>query len=356
MKTKLIAASATLLLLLATTCLQVAAAPSVTKVEMPNSAEGESRAIVTGTGFGNFGGSIVSWDDFESHAVGASIAGKAPVAGHVWSTMYGYQGKGIAVDRKYKVSGSNSLKLEWGIDSHTIRAFGWAGKGPYDELYITYWRHMEGDFKYRSDNHKQFYLYGTSNGFPQLMPLIPGGTQNWGIYNNVGDADVDYNDRNNINTLGWSWSNTSNKFQRWEIYTKLNSPYTSSNGIVRMWVDGRMGVNNNAYRVRYVDGRFNDFRLGHMAQGFPDSAKAWFDDVYIATTQARVEICNASNYQQCTIKYLQYVPESEWGSQRITFEPKNLSMLKGEKVYLYVVDSNGSVSNAFPLPRPLFDM
>src|SRR5690606_16774544 len=109
---------------------------------------------------------------------------------------------------------------------------------------------------------------------------------------------------------------------------------------------------NNAYRIRYVDGKFNDFRLGHMAGGFSDSAKAWFDDVYISTTQARIEICNASAYKQCTLKHLQYVDSKDWGSQSITFSPRNLSLFKGEKVYLYVIDQNGNVSNGFPLPRP----
>lgn len=354
MKIKLAAFSS--MLLFATTSLELAAAPTVAKVEMPNPLLGETKVVVTGSDFGSFGGTIVSWDDFESHSVGVNIAGKSPIAGHVWSTLYGYSGKGIVVDRTRRVSGENSIKVEWGIDSNTIRAFGWAGKGPYDELYITYWRYMEGNFKYSTDNHKQFYLYGTADGFPQLMPLIPGGTQTWGVYNNVGDGNVEYNARNNINTLGWNWSNTSNKFQRWEIYTKLNSPYTQSNGIVRLWVDGRLGVNNEKYRVRYVDGKFNDFRLGHMAQGFPDTAKAWFDDIYIATTQARVEICNSNVYLQCSIKHLQFVDDKDWSSQKITFTPRNLAMLKGEKVYLYVVDRNGVVSNAFAMPRPQLDI
>ena len=44
-----------------------------------------------------------------------------------------------------------------------------------------------------------------------------------------------------------------------------------------------------------------------MAQGFFSTAKAWFDDLYIATTPARIEICNADIYELCTIKHIQYV-------------------------------------------------
>lgn len=326
--------------------------PVIDEIDYEYSGE-EGGIVIKGKRFGDFGGEILSWDDFEKHEPGDGIFGKRPLDGHTWTTIYNYKGQGVQVDRTRKVSGNNSLLLDWSKDAHTIRAFGWAEKGPYNELYISYWRHMEGNFDYAKDNHKQFYLYGSNNGFPQLMPLIPGGTKLWGVYNNVGDSNITYAQRNNINISGWDWENTAQRFNRWEFFLKLNAPHTESNGIIRVWMDGELGVENDNYRMAYVNGQFTDFRLGHMAQGFSATAKAWFDDVYIATTQARVEICNAAKYSNCTIKHLQYVSPIEWSRSKIVFKARNFEALKGYPVYVYVIDKNGNVSSGYPLPRPV---
>lgn len=331
-------------------CAQTQITPVIDAVEF-KAIEG-SQMIIRGSGFQSFSGEILSWDDFEKHPTGVNISDKRPLDGHVWSTIYAYEGKGIRVDESKKVSGKKSLLLDWGTDNNTIRAFGWAGKGPYDELYISYWRRMEGDFDFSKDNHKQFYLYGSFDGLPQLMPLIPGGTKMWGVYNNVGDGSVPYASRNNINRSGWTWENTANKFQRWEFFLKLNSPYTESNGVVKVWLDGEEGIANESYRATYVDGKFVDFRLGHMAQGFSSTAKAWFDDIYIATTQARVEICNSDVYEKCSIKHIQYVSPDSWKEREIVFELRGQELLKGHPVYIYVINSNGVPSRAFRIPAP----
>ncbi|WP_152521713.1 hypothetical protein [Marinimicrobium sp. LS-A18] len=328
-------------------------APVVESIDL--SGDSSEPTVITGQNFGDFDGEIVSWDDFERQSLADPIGRTSPIKGHDWSTIYGYDGQGIVIDDTMSVSGEKAVKVDWSIDSHSIRAFGWAGKGPYNELYITYWRYMEGDFDHTSDNHKQFYLYGTEDGFPQLMPLLPGGTSKWGVYNNVGDGDVSWGDRNNINTEGWSWSNTQEKLQRWEFYTKLNSPYSESNGVIQVRVDGKLGIDTESYRTRYVNGEFTDFRLGHMAQGFSDTAKAWFDDLYIATTRARVEICDSSSYESCSVKHIQYVSPDAWLDNRIEVSLRNAHYFKEGPVYLYVIDSEGNVSNPASVPRPVMN-
>lgn len=333
-------------------CSAVTAAPQVQKVDLP--AYPDQSVTVSGRNFGDFGGVVVSWDDFEKHSPGDRISGLKPEDGHTWSTIYNYRGAGIAIDTQHSVSGDKSVKVDWSIDPEGIRAFGWAGKGPYNQLYITYWRLMQGNFLAASSNHKQFYLYGNKGGFPQGMPFIPAGQESWGFYNNVsfGPISLLNPNPNNKNDKGWTWNNTNSKNQRWEFFIKLNEPYTERNGIIRAWLDGSLGIDNDSYQVRNVDGEFSDFRLGHMAGGFFKTAKAWFDDIYIATTQARVEICNSRNYDNCTIKHIQYVDPAEWTDTTIKFRLRNMNAFKGSPVYLYVIDKNGVTSAAVPLARP----
>lgn len=297
---------------------------------------------VYGTGFGEMDGEIVSWDDFEKHTDGELINGSDAVIGGGWSTIYGYNGSGARFENSKSHSGSIAAHLDWSIDSNTIRAFGWAGKGSYNKLYITYQRYMEGDYKTDSGyNHKQFYLYGNQSQFPQGMPLIPAGSTSWGFYNNVGDTKVPYSQRNNMNTAGWKYSSTIGAFQRWEWFIQLNQPYTNSNGIIQGWVEGVQGIDNKAYRHRYVDGEYVDFRLGHMAQGFTSTAKAWFDDLYIATTKARVELCDKPTWTECRSKEIQIVEESTWNNSGVSFTLNSGFSNFAGSVYLYVVDKDG---------------
>lgn len=302
---------------------------------------------ITGSGFGDFGGEVITWDDFERHAAGAKINLLQPVVGTPWQSLYSYAGQGIVIDQARSISGTNAVKVDWAIDPYSIRAFGWYNRPPITQAYITYWRWQEGTFAASTSNHKQFYLTGNNAGFPQVMSLIIGGTDQWGVYNQVGDGAVSWTQRNNPNTKGWVWGNTNSRFQRWEYWFKLNSPSTASNGVVQVWLDNVLGINTSTYRIGYVDGQFKDFSLGHMAQGFFSTAKAWFDDIYIATTLARVELCNAETYALCTKKHIQYVPANAWSDTTITLNLRGNAL--GEQWWLFVIDKNGLVSNGLPV-------
>ncbi len=332
----------------------LAAAPVITTTSQADAGP----LTITGSGFGNFDGEIVSWDDFESHPVGSKVNGLKPIVGHTWSAIYDYNGQGIVIAKTPTEDDTgNTMKVDWTIDPETIRAFGWAGKGPYNQLYITYRRLMTGNFVASTANHKQFYLYGNNAQMPQLMPVIPGGQDRWGIYNNVSTGAISASNPNpnNINTLGWTWGNTNGKLQRWEIFTKLNTPYTEKNGVVQVWLDGKLGIDNRAYQIRHVNGEFTDFRLGHIAQGFYTTARAWFDDLYIATTPARVEMCDSKVYAECTVKHIQYVKPEDWTPTSIKVNLRKISAFKLSSgvAYLYVINSSGEVSNAYPSPEPL---
>lgn len=245
------------------------------------------------------------------------------------------------------------MKIEWGADGgYSIRAFGWSGKGPIEKIYISYERFMQGNYSSsNSDNHKQFYLFGDNSEFPQFMPLIPGGENSWAVYNNSGKASSRLNGERGYSSAGWNYDNTKERFQRWEWYLKLNEPYTEFNGIVNGWVDGKKSWDFSDYRFAYNSGKFDDFRLGHMAQGFFSSAIAWFDDVYTATTPARAEVCYSELWANCGSEKTLLVPvPSAWSDSRVEVESRAGSLSASNDLFLYLVDSEGRVnSKGFPL-------
>jgi hypothetical protein len=75
----------------------------------------------------------------------------------------------------------------------------------------------------------------------------------------------------------------------------------------------------------------------------------WWDELYVDTTQARVEIGDAPTWRACTHREIQ-IPKA-WSNDKITVQANLGSFPSGETVYLYVVDSAGSVnSNGYPVP------
>lgn len=323
----------------------------------------KQQVVLNGSGFGDMGGEIVSWDDFDGHTVNTPIHNSQAIIGPNWTCQYSYNDLGARFDNTRSHSGDLAAHIDWGHDpAYGIRAFGWGGQGPFSQLYITYWRYMEGDYDPTltpAPNHKQFYLFGNNGGMPSGMPLIPAQNSKWGYYINVSTAQTDpygrgnWNGTSNMNTKEWNYDNTKDKFQRWEFWQKLNTPWDCTenvdcNGELKYWLDGELGFERSDYRHRFVDGEYKEFELGHMAGKFESTAKAWFDDLYIATTQARVELGNAATWNACTHREIQ-IPSS-WSPSAINID-MNLGNFDGEdEVYLYVVDKDGNVNeNGYPI-------
>jgi len=332
------------------------AQPVVSSIE-GTIADGQELKIF-GNGFGEFGGRIISWDDFEDQTIGETVHGNKSKIGAGWTTQYGYVGDAIVFDNTRAISGSNAVKIDWSKEPDSnIKAFGWSGQRPISNIYISYWRFMEGEYSQAdADNHKQFYLFGSNSDFPQFMPLIQAGGWHWYTYNNVGSTRA--SGLGERNSEGWGWGNTNKEFQRWEWHVELNSPIDAYNGTVRGWMDGVLGFNFDDYRARSVDGTFDDFRLGHMARGMTDTAKAWFDDVYTATTPARIEICAVSIWEECgKTKVLQIPQPEKWSDNSVTVTIRDSGRFAGQGGFLYVVDSDGNVSSPYSLgpgaaPKP----
>jgi hypothetical protein len=339
------------------TCAEVFAAPAITSISGAIS-DGASITI-TGTSFGTKTPvAPISWDNFENKTVGADVHNTTPIDGHTWTVIKGSPGAdAVKYNDARAHSGSKSIKISWLAES--INAFGWGSKGPYTQLYVTYWRYQTGTYVQGVNNHKQFYVYGnyTVSELPQAVHFIPASNDKWAWMNNQNECgltpsgtDVTYNQ-------------TKDVWNRWEFWIKLNTP-TIADGVVMEWIDNVHKINRTDYKHRCddvpVSGQWKDFRLGHMFQGPgagpPEALKeAWFDDVYIDITRARVEVCNSATWASRT--HCEIQRPTAWADTVVTVTLNKGSFndpaLFG---YLYVIDADGNANaNGYTLsllPNP----
>jgi hypothetical protein len=81
----------------------------------------------------------------------------------------------------------------------------------------------------------------------------------------------------------------------------------------------------------------------------PDN-RVWVDDIYADTTWARVMLGNGPTYGECTALVPQ-IP-SQWSDSQIVAYFHRGRFTPGERVYLYVVDSEGRTSQGLSLVVP----
>jgi len=79
--------------------------------------------------------------------------------------------------------------------------------------------------------------------------------------------------------------------------------------------------------------------------GTPTPQMWWYyDEIYVDTTQSRVEVGNASTWSGCTHREIQ-IP-SAWSSSSITVTVNQGTFADSSGAYLYVVDSDGNVNSS----------
>jgi hypothetical protein len=159
---------------------------------------------------------------------------------------------------------------------------------------------------------------------------------------------------------------------RYETWLRMNSAPGTGNGAFRVRITnpatGQIVADNNISNVMFnASGDSGNFRYfvvqnyfgnasdGGYSQAGNGQAVAFWDDLYISQSEARVEVCDQATYSSCVNKEIQ-LPVS-WANDRLT-----VRLNKGNKsqvgAYLYIVDSTGAVnSQGFRLgtsvaPRP----
>lgn len=284
----------------------------------------------------------ISWDDFENGTPNTQVG--APIIGPNWTTLSRDPKPSYSDDMA--ISGNNSVFITW--PNYSISAFGWSNQGPFQSLYITFFRHFTPeDTENYPHNFKMMYLYGnarygTQNDSPHFLigAIMPTRT-NW-IYaiQNHPTQNFYWQKRTNY------WE-TCYKWQRWEVYADIGSGNGTCDGQIEGWLDADKVFHLHNINMSDSPGQYRDFRLGHMFQGHDQNDKCYYDDVYISRTRARVEIGNSQDFESCSKREIQ-IPEV-WTNNYIRINLNFNIFDENENLFLFVVDENGNQSDGFPL-------
>ncbi len=135
-----------------------------------------------------------------------------------------------------------------------------------------------------------------------------------------------------------------------------NSGIDKYDGHIKLWIDGILRDSSATINTNYgQDGAAinkRPFIIGFYDSWSPSDSNeetqyAYYADVYVDNTWARVEIGNNSTWSDCTHREIQ-IP-SAWSDSSITVTVNQGSFNQGDTAYLYVIDSFGNVSNGFPI-------
>ena len=146
---------------------------------------------------------------------------------------------------------------------------------------------------------------------------------------------------------------------RYETWVKMNSTPGTADGTYRVKVTdpvtGSVVVDQLISNVMYnATGDSGNFRyvvlqnyFGNASNGGysqPDNAQAvaWWDDIYMSQSQARVEVCSSPTWAQCASREIQAA--SVWSDGSITVKLNKGANLDFTNAYLYVTDSSGAVN------------
>ncbi|MFH1586798.1 MAG: hypothetical protein ABID38_03005 [Candidatus Diapherotrites archaeon] len=147
---------------------------------------------------------------------------------------------------------------------------------------------------------------------------------------------------------------TMDEWHSFSSELQFNNPPGASNGITNIWFDERLVFNATDLLTDNYDTTEHVSEFGFFNARYAETDpndRVWFDEMYIDNTWARIEICNVSAWvareNAGAICELQ-IPSS-WSSGSIQFTANQGTFTSSQTAYLYVIDSEGNVSNGYPV-------
>ncbi len=138
-----------------------------------------------------------------------------------------------------------------------------------------------------------------------------------------------------------------------ELVAQYNSAPSVCDAYCNFWgdfekiVDHDEGSNWLLSESGHTDSGFKQFRFGRYVKLTPREVHAYYDDVYIDNSWARIYLGNAPNFENCTHREIQ-IPVM-WGTGAASFTVNAGTFLPGEDVYAFLVDENNVPSQGYPI-------
>ena len=157
----------------------------------------------------------------------------------------------------------------------------------------------------------------------------------------INNTDVNYYG-NEIPSDG-TWSHIQVEFDQGTADT--------ADGHIKVWINGNLRINDTSAALYYSNleaaGRsYRSVRFGeYVGNTATLEATEYFDDIYLDTSWARVELGDRPDYGNCTHREMQ-VPTS-WAADEIEVTINAGTFGSGQQAYLFVVDSDGAASDGY---------
>jgi len=148
---------------------------------------------------------------------------------------------------------------------------------------------------------------------------------------------------------------TTGVWHHFKFEYKENSALGAEDGEFRIWYDGAKVVEATNICTRedyselkrvYILGFYNSWGTD-AGSNLPDTF--YFDDAYVDTTWARVEIGDNPDYNNCT--HLEIQIPTQWSDTSITATYNQGSFEDNSQLYLFVIDEDGNASDGYLLQR-----
>ena len=325
--------------------LTVIAAPSISSTS--GTWAHDQSVVISGSGFASKGTAApIKFEDFEDGENAALISTTS-----YWSIL----SDNAEEDQPQFSNASNrtnstlsALAYLWGANDYFYKT----GLGLGTKFFISFW-----------------YKYDRNENTADTCQI-----KVWGIYNSGGSPALSY--FNTYYTATGEWeriqltradgaecgTGDANYFgisenEEWTHHQIQIDVGTAGNsdGVIKVWVNGTLEVDQSSYNITATgagDCTFDAVKFGRWLDNEGvNPVSNYFDDIYVDTGWSRVEIGNNSAYANCTHREMQL--PTAWADGEITITVNAGSIANFGTYYLYVIDSDGTVSDAYgPLSSP----
>ena len=310
---------------------------------LSGSVEHDSSVIISGSSFGSKGtpaAAPVKYDDFESGTDGNDLSG--------WSfSKSGGINPHYEDDDFLRDSSSMSAECEF-PGSVYLSSFGLStGSTRFHKVYIDFY-YLYDPASPPSRNHKLFRFYADGNqGMPdRYLQVFCSMEQGFIIETDGGGTSKWTND--------WTIGDAVDTWNHFQFYFEANTD-NNTDGITQCWIEENLERDetdwkhyNSATQDMWNGIWFGNY-LGHDAAGgcdaSPGQSNTFWDNVYIDSTRARVEIGNEYDYESCNHREIQ-IP-SAWSGTSITVTMNTGSFATNDSIYFFAVDQDGNISDGF---------
>lgn len=305
---------------------------------------------ISGSSFGSNGPTVILFDDFEGGTAGNELSTSLAPLG-TWSRVQGNTSTGGDWTSYSNVSAvSGSLAARFDADAYDGIGYHPAlikeGLTPFDSFYISWWMYLPVGDTFSgcpgACNWKTVWVCASDSCTDADVTPAAVGSSSWVIFGN---------DYPTTNWFDFSFSNGT-----WYRFGWWQRGRTTTSGENKIWITQSSGTAIPSGFMQTGIATLNSGDTGKRqfisVNGYirsTSNSHNMFDDVYIATgeyAQARVEIGNASTYDNCS--RLAMVTPTSWSASSITGVVRSGNIPNGN-AWLYVTDSSGNRSSGYAI-------